>query len=205
MVHTQFNVTVLYAIFRMSLLTALCRANQAVLKQKIDLINALIAKHDIAMACDLFRTPCPIVKATIGQHIRHSMDHMERAVTPQGGKIHYDLRNRDTAEERDCALAEARIGRLNGLLEELAKSTQSESLQSVDACFMLSGDSGLEYSLPSTVARELGFAAHHAIHHMAMVKIIATNPVVGGLLENDLPADFGRAPSTVHHDQSVSL
>jgi hypothetical protein len=45
----------------------------------------------------------------------------------------------------------------------------------------------------------IGFAAHHAIHHMAMIRLIATNHA--GLEDSDLPADFGRAPSTVVHDQ----
>jgi hypothetical protein len=43
----------------------------------------------------------------------------------------------------------------------------------------------------------LGFAAHHAIHHMAMVKIIAIQTL--GVKEIDLPADFGMAPSTVNY------
>ena len=43
----------------------------------------------------------------------------------------------------------------------------------VAAYFNLSADSNEEICLPSTVGRELGFSAHHAIHHMAMVKIVA--------------------------------
>ena len=67
---------------------------------------------------------------------------------------------------------------------------------------MLSGDSPDEYALTSTVSRELGFAAHHAIHHMAMVRIMATCEHVGQLTDQDLPPDFGRAPSTVNFDHT---
>ena len=69
----------------------------------------------------------------------------------------------------------------------------------VQACFMLSGDSEKEYALASTIGRELGFAAHHAIHHMALVKLIATETI--GLNETDLPDGFGRAPSTINFDR----
>lgn len=187
----------------MSLLTALCRANQGILRQQRVLIQILTAKHGLDKMCDLYQTPCPIVKATMGQHIRHSMDHIERAVTALP-EIHYDLRQRDTVDEHDWFLADARIIRVGALLEELSKSNAHIAPnQPVGACFMLSGDSSAEFCLPSTIARELGFAAHHAIHHMAMVKIIATNPEVGGLTDADLPADFGRAPSTVNYDHTV--
>jgi len=56
--------------------------------------------------------------------------------------------------------------------------------------------------LTSTIGRELGFAAHHSIHHMALIKIIATQSA-GLSADHDLPADFGRAPSTVQHDRSI--
>jgi hypothetical protein len=45
------------------------------------------------------------------------------------------------------------------------------------------------------VERELGFAAHHAIHHLAMVKIIAETTLK--LTPDELPIDFGKAPSTI--------
>ena len=95
--------------------------------------------------------------------------------------------------------------------EENEEATVKALLQRpVHACFMLSSSSlsseqDHAAALPSTVARELGFAAHHAIHHMAMIKIIATHGQVGKLDPvKDLPADFGRAPSTVQYDSNSS-
>ena len=76
----------------------------------------------------------------------------------------------------------------------------TDVLKKVDACFMLSGDSAEEFAIPSLLGRELAFAAHHAIHHLALIKIIALGEV-GGLQDTDLPLDFGRAPSTVNHDE----
>jgi hypothetical protein len=49
----------------------------------------------------------------------------------------------------------------------------------------------------------MGFAAHHAIHHMALVKIIAKHTL--GVSSDALSPDFGRASnSTVVHDNSLS-
>jgi hypothetical protein len=61
------------------LLSSLCRANVAILSQKISLLDALVARHGEARAPTIYTTPCPIVGATLGQHIRHSMDHLELA------------------------------------------------------------------------------------------------------------------------------
>jgi len=155
---------------------------------------------------EIYRTTCPIVKATMGQHMRHSMDHVERAVQADTDtEIHYDLRRRDTPEEIEWGLMEARIQQVNEQLENMMSNNGAllKVENPVHACFMLSGDSDQEFSIPSMLGRELAFSAHHAIHHLALVKIVATGNV-GGLEDTDLPADFGRAPSTVNFDRSDS-
>jgi len=183
------------------LLQSLCRANQGILEQKLGLMKVLVSRHNPERAHQLYQTVCPVVKATMGQHMRHSMDHIEYAVNADQ-KIHYDLRERDTPDEWDWALMEARIQKIQRQLEELSASSNKEGTVSkqVDACFMLSGDSDQEFVIPSLFGRELAFAAHHAIHHMALIKIIALGEV-GGLDDADLPLDFGRAPSTVNFDR----
>ena len=132
-------------------------------------------------------------------------------------ELHYDRRERGGADENNWDVAYDRIQTVAGLVEELSSTAASSSSSSsssstpdslaitnrpIWAMFMLSGNSKDEFRLNSTVARELGFAAHHAIHHMAMIKLIATNDRVGKLNENDLPPGFGRAPSTVNFDLS---
>jgi hypothetical protein len=190
----------------MTLLVSLCRANQGILKQKMGLMEALLRHHGPAIAHSIYQTTCPIVKASIGQHIRHSMDHMEHAVRaalyPQH-ELHYDRRERGGADENHWDAAYDRLRKIASLIDDLG-STASDAVTEhpVGAMFMLSGDADTEFRLHSTVARELGFAAHHAIHHLAMVKIIAINEV-GKLKESDLPPDFGRAPSTVNFDHSL--
>jgi hypothetical protein len=192
----------------MSLLSSLCRSNLGILRQKLGLIEALVTKFGAEEAKILYKATCPIVQASIGQHVRHSMDHLERAAhaatNAEEREIHYDVRIRGGTDEHDMDAAATRILRIEAQLTACASTPTYISVMShpIQACFMLSDDSELEYKLPSTVARELGFAAHHAIHHLAMVRIIATNTV--GLSDLELPQDFGRAPSTVNYDHQIA-
>ena len=195
------------SLFSSRLLRALYRTNQAILSQKLSLLSALETRHGPETARDLYKSVCPLVGASIGQHMRHSMDHLELAILVAtqpdgGGELHYDLRVRGGTAEYDMDIAKSRI---ENLVQELNQSvvdiekmdSSTTNSRPVRANFMLSGD-GTEFALDSTVERELGFVAHHAIHHMAMIKLIATNHA--GLDKESLPLDFGRAPSTVHHD-----
>ena len=229
------------------LLRSLCRSNGALLRQKVALLDALRrgGPDEISAANEMFAKPCPIVGASIGQHLRHSMDHMElaalvasercrRAVAmgvtdepadaeEEPAQIHYDLRVRGGTLETDMSESLKRIVAVGNVLEEInaavggvsseaEEQDREERLAShivhgpVHANFYLTADADGESSesaLPSTVGRELGFAAHHAIHHMAMVKVIALHSA--GLDEDDLPPDFGRAPSTVRYDKDLGI
>ena len=133
------------------------------------------------------------------------MDHIEKAVYatshPDARKIRYDVRERGSLDETDMDAAEKRIQRVSKMLEEVT-STQSYIPvidHRIEACFMLSGDDDTEIPIPSNVARELGFACHHAIHHMALVRIIALQ--TAKLPESDLPHSFGKAPSTLNFER----
>ena len=215
--------------------TALLRANLGVLKQKLDLMAALRQTLGPKQANICFAEKCPVVGASVGQHFRHSTDHMEVVANNieaenKGGnddnnrsnEIHYDIRVRGESDETDMDAAEARVRRVAKLLEEdidaLISCSHTDSANddyddddddnttknnnTVLACFMLSGDPEEdEFMLPSTIERELGFAAHHAIHHLAMVKIITTHTLK--LIPSDaLPENFGKAPSTIVYDNS---
>ena len=73
------------------ILTSLVQSNKAILSQKLLLLDLLESKYkdtcattnSNATTCAIqnffFTTPCPIVHASIGQHYRHSMDHIELA------------------------------------------------------------------------------------------------------------------------------
>lgn len=208
------------------LFKSLCRSNRGILAQKLGLFDAMAAKHGPDEARRLYAETCPVVLASIGQHVRHSLDHVENAVNAASDAdavgvgddssyvvdIHYDLRKRGDVDERDIDAATERIRRIDAAFEKMEMGMQATGNEdsmmildrkNVNACFMLSGDDDCEFQLPSSVARELGFAAHHAIHHMALIRVMATcdNGIIG-LSPQDLPGDFGRAPSTLNFDHS---
>lgn len=113
-------------------------------------------------------------------------------------ELHYDLRTRGGNDENDIDAALKRIYSVTDLLqEEVDCTSQNRPMQ---AFFKLSGDP-TEFKLATTLERELGFGVHHAIHHMAMVKIIAVQTL--GIPPDELASDFGRAPSTVVHDEKI--
>ncbi|KAL3940652.1 MAG: hypothetical protein SGBAC_004859 [Bacillariaceae sp.] len=188
---------------------ALHGATLAMLQQKASFIHLLKNRYGVGQSKELFQQVCPIVGASVGQHIRHSMDHMELAIRTAGeypninnDNLHYDLRTRGGNDENDIDAAFQRIDSLSDFLLEEKETEDSGLMENrpVQAFFMLTGDP-TEFKVSSTTERELAFAAHHAIHHMAMVKIIAVQSL--GIETNDLPSDFGRAPSTVVHDKGM--
>ena len=189
------------------------RAALAVLGQKRALLQTLSPGH--------YTTPCPLVgDATIGQHLRHSMDHYARclaAATEAAAKttththtatpntptvtttIHYDVRKRGTAVESDISEARKEVDRLIAVVESLPDAALARP---VAAAFVLSSDDadGAGEPLASTVGRELGFVTHHAIHHHALIKTMAKALGLGGL---GGIREFGVAPSTAQYRKAT--
>lgn len=191
------------------ILQPLIRSNIALLNQKIALLDLLVGRYGASLAAIQFTKVCPLVGASIGQHYRHSMDHIELAallasssashsVSSQVREIHYDLRVRGGTLEKDLGMSRQRMVDVVDVFKSLQTGNESVMATPLVAHFNLSADSDAEIALPSTIGRELGFAAHHAIHHLAMVKIIAVKTLC--LDECDLPLGFGRAPSTLLFD-----
>lgn len=194
---------------------ALIKSNLAILSQKIALLDLLVGKHGASQASDAFQKTCPIVGASIGQHYRHSMDHVELAALvassaqdsstqQQIGDLHYDLRVRGGTLEKDLVESRNRLCDVTDVFRSLNTAIVDgdeviATTTPVTAYFNLAADDSAEIGLPSTVERELGFCAHHAIHHLAMVRIICLQTV--GLSEVELPEGFGRAPSTILFDK----
>lgn len=170
------------------------RGALAVLGQKRALLQTLQPVH--------YTAPCPLVgNATIGQHLRHSLDHYARclaaaeAATPT--VIQYDRRERGTAVESDVGEARREVERLIKAVESLPDAALAAP---VSAAFVLSaGGEGEAQPMASTLGRELGFVTHHAIHHHALIKTMAgaLGVDVGGI------ADFGMAPSTAHYRKTT--
>lgn len=136
---------------------------------------------------------CTIRGGTIGKHIRHVLDHFRAAL--DGGSagmcIDYDRRERDVPMETDRSLALVAIEELTGRIHAMDGAIIDGPVR---VRVMVASD-GRAVELRSTMARELAFATHHAIHHHAMVRAIAAE------FGHELPEELGRAPSTLHHER----
>lgn len=131
---------------------------------------------------------------TIGQHVRHALDHFGAVLGALDGRVvDYDHRARGT--EVETSLLEAKRT-IDGLCALLRSAPREQADRPVLVRVMLSGE-GDETELTSTFAREVAFATHHAIHHHAMMAAIASS---FGLA---IPAGFGKAPSTVNHERTA--
>ena len=195
---------------------AVIKSNLAILSQKIALLDLLVAKFGSNQASDAFQKICPIVGASIGQHYRHSMDHVELAalvasssqdssiIRQSPGELHYDLRVRGGLLEKDINESRKRLHDVTDVLRSLNTTINdgktAVTAVPINAYFQLTADDDGEIELPSTIERECGFTAHHAIHHLAMVRIICLQTL--GLSEDELPNGLGRAPSTILFDNN---
>ena len=138
---------------------------------------------------------------TIGRHLRHCLEHFERArLGIEAGLIDYDARARGTAEETE---SEAAVRKLDQLIEWFeANEATFENATPV----RVKVDCGLEETLPSsredgeqsTVGRELQFLVSHTVHHFAIIAIMCESQGIA------LAPGFGVAPSTLRYEASIS-
>lgn len=131
---------------------------------------------------------------SIGKHIRHTLDHYAAILAGLDGRtpIDYDHRERGVPVESDRHAAQAQIRRIS---DALASLNDDAMRQSVEIRVMLNA-AGDEARLGSTLGREIAFATHHGVHHVAMMKAIAGE---FGVCFSD---DLGKAPSTLNYERS---
>ncbi|MBZ9539635.1 DinB family protein [Modicisalibacter tunisiensis] len=131
---------------------------------------------------------------TIGKHVRHILDHYEALLAQEGvapaPTVDYERRQRDPDVEQrpECALEQLqnlanRLSRLGG---------QPTATRRVHFAYHVGGQRSL---LPSSLERELAFLTSHAIHHMAIIALLADTQDV------EVANTFGVHPSTLRHWQ----
>jgi hypothetical protein len=174
---------------------------------------------------EVYPRACPMVCASIGQHVRHSLDHFDRlllslprakagaaAGTARAGAaaaplplVRYDERERATAVETELSAG------LDAVLEcsERLGALDTQALQlPLEVEFLLSGEEGSAQVFCSTGLRELWFVSHHCIHHQAQIKMIACNMLKDrpDELKQLIPKTLGLAPATTlfRHTSHVS-
>jgi uncharacterized damage-inducible protein DinB len=132
---------------------------------------------------------------SIGKHLRHTLDHYAAIVAHAvgGEPIDYDHRARGVSVETDRVAARSHIA----MLRTGVAGLRGAASEPVTIRVMVSGD-GAEALLESTVAREVAFATHHGVHHVAMMKAIA------GEMGVEFGDEVGKAPSTIQYERSAA-
>lgn len=134
------------------------------------------------------RKPVGPVAGSLGGHVRHCLDHVERLLVGiDDGCVNYDLRARGTAVEHSRLAALDEIDRLRASLLAPKRLPLRRKLR---LTAMLSADSA-PVQVSTTVGRELAFVISHTVHHQALIAVMLPS------LGIEAPRQFGYAPATI--------
>ena len=157
----------------------------AILAQGEDLLRALSAENYTR------RVPLAF-NACIGGHYRHCLDHFTSLLRGlDADEVDYDHRERDARIESQPDFGLALTQRMRAQLERLPLGALDAPVRARCEVSYAHGDSPVT---GSTFGRELVYAIAHAIHHYALISVMAR------LMDAKLPEHFGVAPSTVAHN-----
>ena len=134
--------------------------------------------------------------ASIGGHYRHCLDHFRTLLdSAAAGDLNYDHRERGTLVEND------RFAALNATRELREGYDKLDSIYLARplavTCKTSYSTSGSQVS-PSTIGREIMYSVAHAVHHYALIGVMA------GIVGLQLPPGFGIAPSTLKHQAEAA-
>ncbi|WP_100643660.1 DinB family protein [Alteromonas facilis] len=133
----------------------------------------------------------PHFSGSIGQHIRHIIDHYLALQTGSlSGVVDYNQRNRDSNIELSVAVAIEALQAIQRWLQTLSADVLA---QSVTVSSEISVTQQVNQRCVSTLAREVMFVSSHAIHHYSLIAIIRS------LQGKSVPDLFGYAPATVSY------
>jgi hypothetical protein len=157
----------------------------AILAQGEDLLRALSAENYMR------RVPLAF-NACIGGHYRHCLDHFTSLLRGlDADTVDYDHRERDVRIESQPEFALALTQQMRLQLDRLPVDALDAPVRARCEVSYAHGDSPVT---GSTFGRELVYAIAHAIHHYALISVMAR------LIDANLPEHFGVAPSTVAHN-----
>jgi len=171
-------------------------ANQELIGAVIETLNqgeALLSQ----VSDETYMRKLPVAfHASVGGHYRHCLDHFRSLLeAAEAGDLNYDHRERGTLIENDRFAALNATRELRRGYEEIDPSLLARALSVT--CKTSYATSGSQES-PSTVGREIMYSVAHAVHHYALIGIMA------GLMGVVLPPGFGVAPSTIKHQKETS-
>jgi len=156
----------------------------AVISRQLDALASIVMGIDDGAYA---ARPVADVSGSIGEHVRHCLDHIGALVAANGTTpLSYDRRERGTAVERSPAEALRLIMRMKSVVERWDDRTMDEPLY-VTSMLTTAGESVAGWS---TLGRELAFVNSHTIHHQAMIAVLLS---FAGL---EIPERLGLAPAT---------
>ena len=129
----------------------------------------------------------PGVSGSIGEHVRHILDHVAAFVVPRSHALMtYDHRERGTPVETDPRAAQRMIVRLKNALAD----AQDEDLDTSIAVLSTLTRGEEPVLAWSTRKRELAFVISHTVHHQALIAVLLA------IFGQGVPEAFGFAAST---------
>ena len=134
--------------------------------------------------------------ASIGGHYRHCLDHFRTLLAAaDASTVNYDHRERGTPVETDRFAA---LNATRELLEGYEKLSPARLGQPLAVTCKTSYAAEESQTAASTFGREVMYAVAHAVHHYALIGVMA------GVTGLKLPAGFGVAPSTLKHQAAAA-
>lgn len=131
--------------------------------------------------------PAPGVSGSIGEHVRHILDHIAALVLADPrAPLSYDHRERGTPVETDPGMALSEIQRLSAMVRRWSALPLDQPVMVISRV----STAGETLASRSTRARELAFVLSHTVHHQAMIALLLHRM---GTPTGDR---FGVAPST---------
>ena len=161
----------------------------------MDLLHELYSILDTIDDAQYTRSPIGPIHASLGGHLRHSLDHIEAFIGAlPTGQLDYDARRRGGLIETQRTEAMNQIAELTARLSALApiNTDQPLTLRTI----MSAESEPIEVS--SSVGRELAFVISHTVHHNALIAAMIRH------LGHAVPEHFGYAPSTIAAANSAS-
>jgi uncharacterized damage-inducible protein DinB len=181
-----------------------------VITPRIDSASSAFSKNPPIAGCLLVCMQCESVartlsdeqytarlggKASIGEHLRHCLEHFSQWLEGvDSGIIDYDSRQRNVLLEqsRSVFLCTSR-----DIANRLATFDERDMKRAIVVRMFFTPDME-PVEVGSTLGRELGFLSTHSVHHLAIIKMIAHS------LGASLPDEVGVGHSTIAYRKSCS-
>jgi uncharacterized damage-inducible protein DinB len=132
-------------------------------------------------------------RASVGQHVRHTLEFYQ-CLFEADTAVNYDTRKRDILIESSAAHASLTI---DGIVKQVESVDADFPLQTLAE---LSSASTETLSVASSLSRELLYVLEHAIHHMALMRILIKDENMDFELEDE----FGVAYSTLAYRDQIA-